>query len=576
MRLALAQLNPTIGDIAGNTDKHLAALDRAGDAGAALVVFPELSIIGYPPKDLLLKPAVIQRCERALQRIAERCTDVAAIVGLPMPHTGPGRPLRNAAALCVGGEVIDRRFKALLPTYDVFDEHRYFEPGKQIDVAHVDGTPIGISICEDLWNAAEHFDRRIYHDNPIDGLAAAGAKLFINCSASPFITGKHATRLSIMRQLAREHGLPIVFVNQVGANDELIFDGNSCVVGADGELMAHAKDFEEDLVIVDIGRDPGQGLADSAMTGLGGESKIENRKSKMHTPRSGVAAVWAAVVLGVRDYCRKCGFADVVIGLSGGIDSAVTACVATAALGSDHVLGITMPSRYSSSGAADDSITLAQSLGVVCHNIPIETAHLAMEQTLVPYFAGTQPGTAEENVQARLRGLILMSFSNKFGRLLLTTGNKSEMAVGYCTLYGDMAGGLAVLSDVPKTLVYELARYINSDACELHGAAAGPPIPENTITKPPSAELRPDQTDQDTLPPYDVLDQIIDRYVEQEQSARRIIDDTGVDEDLVLRVVKLIDRNEYKRKQMPPGLKVTGRAFGFGRRMPIAQRYDPR
>jgi len=557
MRLALAQINPIVGDVAGNLDKHIEAIDRAVEVGADVIVFPELSILGYPPKDLLLKPAVIEQCERAVERIARHCTDRYAIVGLPMHNTGDGRPLRNAAAVCHDGRVIDRRFKSLLPTYDVFDEHRYFEPGKQVDVAQLGDTPIGISVCEDLWNAAEHFERRIYHDNPIDQLAAAGAKLFINCSASPYIMGKHNTRLDIMRQLAQQHGLPIVFVNQVGANDELIFDGNSCVVDANGSVIAHAKGFEEDLVITELMR------------------PTQDRSSRIEARESDIATVYDALVLGVRDYCRKCGFADVVIGLSGGIDSAVTACVAVAALGAEHVTGITMPSRYSSGGSVEDSRILTERLGVTFHIVPIETAHAAMEQTLEPHFKNTTPGIAEENVQARLRGLILMSFSNKFGKLLLTTGNKSEMAVGYCTLYGDMAGGLAVLSDVPKTLVYELARYMNTPDCPLHQRCGGPPIPEDSITKPPSAELRLDQKDTDSLPPYEVLDEIIDRYVEREQSAGVIIEQTGFDADMVMRFVRLIDRNEYKRKQTPPGLKVTGRAFGFGRRMPIAQRYDP-
>jgi len=558
MRIALAQINPTVGDIAGNTDKHLAFIDRAADQGAELVIFPELSVIGYPPKDLLLKPAAIERCEQAVAKIAQRCTDIAALVGYPTRNTrAEGRPLHNAVAVCAGGKVIDRRLKSLLPTYDVFDEHRYFEPGKATDTTKLGDATIGISVCEDLWGAAEHFKRKLYHDNPIDQLAAAGADVFINCSASPFIVGKHAKRLDIIADLAREHGLPIVFVNQVGGNDELIFDGNSCVVGANGELLAHAADFQEDLVVVDLER--------------------VSPKPETRNPKSDVAAVWDALKLGLGDYCRKCGFNTAVIGLSGGIDSAVTACLAAAALGAENLTGIGMPSRFSSEGSTSDAQRLAESLGMTYHEIPIETAHVAMEQTLMPYFKDTPPGVAEENIQARLRGLILMSFSNKFNSILLTTGNKSEMAVGYCTLYGDMAGGLAVLSDVPKTLVYELARWINTPDCELYynTSGGGDPIPGNTITKPPSAELRPDQKDTDSLPAYDVLDQIIDRYVEREQSAKTIINETGFDEAMVMRFVKLIDRNEYKRKQTPPGLKITGRAFGFGRRMPIAQRYDP-
>ncbi len=555
MRIALAQINPTVGDVAGNTAKIVDFVERARQQHAELVVLPELSVVGYPPKDLLLKPALVERAERAVDEIAGHCQGITAIVGYPMKsRKGHGRPLHNAAAVCRDGEVIDRRLKSLLPTYDVFDEHRYFEPGKQTDVCDLNGTRLGISVCEDLWGAAEHFDRNLYHDNPIDRLADAGAQLFINCSASPYVVGKHAKRLDIVRRLAKDHGLPIVFVNQVGANDELIFDGNSCVAAADGAIIAHAAAFEEDLVLVDV---PAVGA-----------SAIGNRQSA-------IESVYGALVLGLRDYARKCGFKSIVLGLSGGIDSAVCAAIAAAAIGGEHVTGIGMPSRYSSEGSKSDAQQLAENLGLTYHEIPIETAHAAMEQTLAPYFEGTTPGIAEENVQARLRGLILMSFSNKFGSLLITTGNKSELAVGYCTLYGDMAGGLAVLSDVPKTMVYDLARWMNTDACPLYQHVGGAPIPDASITKPPSAELRPDQKDTDSLPEYAVLDEIVDRYVEREQSARQIITETGFDAALVDRFVRLIDRNEYKRKQAPPGLKITGRAFGFGRRVPIAQGFDP-
>ena len=560
MRIALAQINPTVGDVAGNTEKALAFIDRAVGEGAELVAFPELSVVGYPPKDLLLKSSVIDQCADAIQRIADRCGEIAAVVGYPMRSRRPqGPPLHNAAAVCRNGQIIDHRLKHLLPTYDVFDEHRYFEPGRASDLTELNGHRLGISVCEDLWAATEHFARRLYHDNPIDQLAAAGADLFINCSASPFVVGKHARRLEIMRDLAREYALPIVFVNQVGANDELVFDGNSCVVGPDGTLLAHARDFDEDLLVVDL---PARGEAPSDT-------------ARLETPHEDVAAVYHALVLGLRDYCGKCGFSSVVLGLSGGIDSAVTACLAVAALGAESITGISMPSRYSSDGSKSDAQQLAENLGMIYHTVSIEQPHLAMERTLEPYFAGTTPGLAEENVQARLRGVILMSLSNKFGSLLVTTGNKSELAVGYCTLYGDMAGGLAVLSDVPKTLVYELAEWINTDACPLTQQCGGPPIPGDSISKPPSAELRPDQMDQDSLPPYAVLDQIIDRYVEREQSIQQIAQETGIDAEQVDRFVRLIDRSEYKRKQAPPGLKITGRAFGFGRRMPLAMRHDP-
>ena len=575
MRIALAQINPTVGDIAGNVAKHLAFIDRAAEAGAGLVVFPELSIIGYPPKDLLLKPDVIERCEEALGTIAARCRGLAAVVGLAMHSTHEvGRPLHNAAAICCHGGTIDRRFKSLLPTYDVFDESRYFEPGKRVDLAAVNGVKLGISICEDLWSGAEHFARPLYHDNPIEALAAEGAQLFINCSASPYIAGKHARRRALLGEFAPRHGLPIVFINQVGGNDELIFDGNSCVVDGRGQTIGHARSFEEDLLVVDVAL-AGEGEAEGEAEADAGAASSAPRAGRVETPPTGAAAVFEALVLGIRDYCRKCGFGSIVLGLSGGIDSAVTAALAVAALGPDKVTGVAMPSRYSSEGSVTDAELLAGNLGVAFHTIPIGEAHAAMDRTLAPYFEGTEPGTAEENVQARLRGVILMAFSNKFGSLLVTTGNKSEMAVGYCTLYGDMAGGLAALSDVPKTMVYQLARHINSPDCVIPGVDCGRPIPESTITKPPSAELRPDQKDSDSLPAYEVLDQIVDRYVERDQPPRRIIAETGFEEALVMRFVRLIDRNEYKRKQTPPGLKITGKAFGFGRRMPIAQRYQP-
>ncbi len=559
MRIALAQTNPTIGDIAGNTEHILARIDEARGRGAALVVFPELCVIGYPPKDLLLKPAVIERCERAAARIASHCTDIAAIIGYPlMSEKRRGRPLRNAAALCTDGRIVQTHFKSLLPTYDVFDESRYFEPGPAVDISRWNGRLLGISVCEDMWNDQAIFARPLYHDNPIEQLAAEGAELFINCAASPYELNKHEFRLRLLAHAASRFSLPVIYVSQVGGNDELIFDGASCVFDARGELIAHAKDFEEDLLLVDLP--------------LGDEGESSGRIEK---PRQDMASVYAALTLGVRDYCRKCGFRRIVLGLSGGIDSAVTACIAVAALGAGNVTGISMPSRYSSEGSKSDAEQLAETLGMTFHTIPIEAPHKAMEQLVTPYFLGREPDETEENFQARLRGIVLMGFSNKFGSLLVTTGNKSELAVGYCTLYGDMAGGFAVLSDVPKTLVYELANWINTPDCPLYQQLGGKPIPEHTITKPPSAELRPDQTDQDSLPSYDVLDTIIDRYVEREQSVRKIVEETGYDQELVERMVRLIDRNEYKRKQTPPGLKITGRAFGFGRRMPIAQRYDP-
>ncbi|MCC6680925.1 MAG: NAD+ synthase [Phycisphaeraceae bacterium] len=552
MKLALAQINPTVGDIAGNCQLIRRQIAAARQAGAGVVLFPELAVIGYPPRDLLLKPAVIEDCQKAVQQIAADCTDIAAVVGFPRRFDGePGRLLQNAAAVCHGGRIVQVAVKSLLPTYDVFDEHRYFEPAPHSQACELAGMKLGISICEDLWNERDIFPHRLYHESPVDDLAAAGAQIIINCSASPFVVGKQAFRLKLMGHIAKRLHTPLIYCNQVGGNDELIFDGNSCAFDAAGELIAHAKAFEEDLLLIDT---------DNA-------SSLKPHPSSLHHD------LYHALVLGLRDYCRKCGFKSIVLGLSGGIDSAVTAALAVAALGKDNVHGIAMPTRYSSTGSVDDARKLAQNLGIRFDVIAIENARVAVEEMVQPLFAGTAPGIAEENIQARLRGNLLMAVSNKFGSLLVTTGNKSELAVGYCTLYGDMSGGLAVISDVPKTMVYELAKWINTPDCPLHQQFGGPIIPGDSITKPPSAELRENQTDQDSLPPYEMLDPIIERYVEREQSQRQIIAETGFPPEVVQRMVNLIDRNEYKRKQAAPGLKVTGRAFGIGRRMPIAQRY---
>ena len=570
MKIALAQINPTVGDIAGNAERIRRDLTRARDAGAHVAVFPELAIIGYPPKDLLLKPAAIEQCRDAVEQLADQCRGITAIIGLPIPAGHPrGRLLHNAAALCRDGRVVGHHIKSLLPTYDVFDEQRYFEPGPEVDIHDLLGIPTGISICEDLWNDEHVFSRQLYHDNPIDKLAARGAKLFINCSASPFVVRKHAFRLKLMSSVAKRYGIPLLYCNQVGGNDELVFDGNSCAFDGQGNLLAHARGFEEDLLMVEI---------DDEGSGIRGQGSEKDRASLVCDPCSPdpISSAYAALVLGLRDYCRKCGFKSIVIGLSGGIDSAVTCAIAVAALGPDNVRGVTMPSRYSSPGSVTDARLLAENLGVRFDVIPIEPAHQAFESMLAEVFAGLEPDVTEENIQARARGVVMMALSNKFGSLLVTTGNKSELAVGYCTLYGDMAGGFSVLSDVPKTMVYDLARWINQPqpGNTLYSACGRAVIPEDSITKPPSAELRPDQLDQDSLPPYEVLDDIIERYVEREHAAHQIIADTGYDESMVLRIVRLIDVNEYKRKQAAPGLKITGRAFGFGRRMPIAQSFN--
>jgi len=566
MRIALAQINPTVGDIEGNAKIIGQSLSQALESGVELVVFPELALIGYPPKDLLLKPAVLDACHQALEELADQCQGIAAIIGYPQRTYGErGRTLHNAAALCMDGQIVHRHAKSLLPTYDVFDESRYFEPGPRVDLTQMGDVQLGISVCEDLWNDREMFSRQLYHDNPIDALAALGAQVFINASASPFVVRKHSFRLKLMSHVAHKHRIPLVYCNQVGGNDELVFDGNSCVIDADGSVVAHAKAFEEDLLIVNLDLDK-QALEQNTV-----QYTSHDMSPYLLDP---LDEAYRALVLGVRDYCRKCGFKSAVLGLSGGIDSALTAVVAADALGAENVTGVTMPSRYSSSGSRSDAQILAENLGMKFHELPIEGPHGAFEKLLEPMFAGTKPSEAEENVQARSRGVLLMAISNKFGSILLTTGNKSEMAVGYCTLYGDMAGGLALLSDVPKTMVYDLSKFVNDRDSPVFARFGKVVIPADTITKPPSAELRPDQKDQDSLPPYEVLDDIVERYVEREQPVGQILDQTGYDQATVHKVVKLIDRNEYKRKQAPPGLKITGRAFGFGRRMPIAQRWD--
>lgn len=546
MKIALGQINPLVGDIQGNTERILRAAEGAAAAGADVLVAPELAVLGYPPKDLVLKEAVIRRNMEAVERIAAASGQVAIVVGFVRPvEAKRGRSLHNAVAVCVDGRIAEVHVKRLLPTYDVFDECRYFEPGDRPGIVSLPGFAgaVGLTVCEDLWNYELIAERQPYHTDAVADLVAGGAGLLINISASPYSLGKHQKRTRIFAGQARRHGVPLLYVNQVGGNDDLIFDGASAVFATDGRVAAQAKAFEEDLLIVDLDR--------------------LDRARKEPFPED-VASVHDALVLGTRDYVNKCGFSQVVLGLSGGIDSAVTAGIAVAALGAQRVHGVALPSRYSSEHSIADAKALADNLGMDFSVLPIDDVHGSMEQTLKVHLESGPLGIAEENIQARIRGNILMALSNKRNWLLLTTGNKSELAVGYCTLYGDMCGGLAVLSDVPKMLVYELARYINRRAGrEL--------IPQRSITKPPSAELKPGQTDQDTLPPYEVLDEILRLYIEEEQDVEAIAS-AGFDSDVVRRIARAVDLNEYKRKQAAVGLKVTSRAFGTGRRMPIAAR----
>src|SRR5262245_10867013 len=544
MKIALLQINPTVGDLAGNAQQILDALGQAREGSADLAVTPELSLVGYLPRDLLLSPEFVNRSWARLAELAARASGLPPVlVGVPEPNDAPeGRPLFNTAALLRGGRIEQRFRKALLPTYDVFDEDRYFEPFHGAQVLDLAGCRLGISICEDIWNDRDFWKRRRYHHDPIEELAAASADVVLNLSASPFIAGKHARREEMLSSMARRHSIPVAYVNQFGGNDDLVFDGRSCAFNAKGEPIARGRSFGPDVVICDLAAGP---------IGAADDLEIESE-------------IWRALVLGTRDYVRKCGFADVVLGLSGGIDSALTAAVAVEAVGADHVLGVLMPSPYSSRGSIDDARQLASNLGIETMTLPIDGVMRAYDATLADAFAESDPGVAKENIQARIRGALLMALSNQRGALLLTTGNKSELAVGYCTLYGDMSGGLAVIADVPKTMVYRVARWRNEDA----GRSI---IPEASLTKPPSAELRPNQKDEDSLPPYEILDDILRRHVELHEPFDQIVT-AGFDPQTVARVLKLVRGAEFKRKQAAPGLKVTDRAFGTGWRMPIAAR----
>ena len=543
MKIAIAQINTTVGDFDGNSDKIVDAWRRADEAGAELVVLPELALCGYPPRDLLAKPAFLRQNQATLERLAKRGGRAVAVVGhASVNETDSGRPARNSAAVLRDGQIIDVRHKTLLPTYDVFDEDRYFEPATDNTPVEILGKKIGITICEDIWNDEVFPNDRRYGRRPADELAAAGAELLLNLSASPWNLGKEHSRHVLLSQLSAKAGCPVVYCNLVGGNDELVFDGGSQYYNGHGVLGASGAMFAEDLLLVDT----------------------ETIEPKLSDTSDDDEKLHKALSLGVHDYLHKCGFASAVIGLSGGIDSAVTAVIAVDALSAENVRGVAMPSQYSSQGSLDDAERLANALGIRYDIVPIEPVFEQLKSQLGDIFDGLDEDTAEENMQARIRGNILMSMSNKFGSLLLTTGNKSELAVGYCTLYGDMCGGLAVISDLPKTRVYSLAKWINRER-EI--------IPESTLTKPPSAELRPDQVDQDSLPPYDVLDSILEAYVVDGQDAESIIA-SGHDKATVQRIIRLINLNEYKRRQAAPGIKVTSKAFGVGRRIPVAKRFS--
>jgi len=547
VKIALLQINPLVGDLTGNAKLIADAACQAGRQGADLAVTPELALVGYLPRDLLLSSAFVTRSWEVADTLArDLAGSPPVLVGLPEPNpSDAGRPLFNTAVLLHEGRVGERFRKALLPTYDVFDEDRYFEPYHGQHILQLGGWKLGVSICEDVWNDRDFWRRRRYHHDPIETLVRAGADAIINLSASPFSAGKQILREKMLSSLAGKHRLPVVYVNQFGGNDDLIFDGRSLGFNADGATIARGRPFGPDVVICDLA---------SGTTSLSPSADDTRPESE----------IWRALVLGTADYVRKCGFTEAVLGLSGGIDSALTAAIAVEAIGAEHVLGVLMPSPYSSRGSVDDSLELARNLQIDTLTLPIEAAMKAMEETLAPAFAGLERDVTEENIQARIRGNLLMALSNKRGALLLTTGNKSELSVGYCTLYGDMSGGLAVIADVPKTMVYRIARWLN----ETRGRAV---IPAATLTKAPSAELKPNQTDQDTLPPYDVLDDILQRHIERHQPADAIIA-AGFDARVVRRVLRMVRLAEFKRKQAAPGLKVTDRAFGTGWRMPIAAR----
>ena len=545
MKIALGQINPTVGGFSGNAAKIIDFSRRAQAAGAGMILFPELSVCGYPPRDLVERTSFVVRNRETVERIAAETRGLAVICGLvTAAHPDAGKSAMNSAALLMDGKVAFVQSKMLLPTYDVFDEMRNFAPAKSQELFSFCGNRMALTICEDAWNDKQFWPHRLYSVDPVESLIQAGGNFVLNISASPFWIGKRELRRDMLASIARQHKVPVVLVNQVGGNDSLVFDGSSLVLNREGQVIAQGRSFEEDLIYFDS----------SDLTG------------ELHEQITGEeASVYSALVLGTRDYMHKCSFQQAIIGLSGGIDSALTAVIAADAVGAENVIGVGMPGPYSSQGSIDDARFLAKNLGIRFELLSINPAYEAYQRILKDVFAGTREDVTEENIQSRARGTMLMALSNKFGAIVLSTGNKSELGVGYCTLYGDMAGGLAVISDVPKTLVYRLSEYVNSRRAV---------IPKATLEKPPSAELRPDQRDSDSLPPYEVLDAVLEDYVEDSHSAERIAEDRGFNIELVKRVIRMVDRAEYKRQQAAPGLKISPKAFGYGRRLPIAAKCE--
>jgi NAD+ synthase/NAD+ synthase (glutamine-hydrolysing) len=545
VKIALGQINPTVGDFSGNAAKIIQFALQARSADAGLILFPELAVCGYPPRDLVERPSFVARNRATVERIAAETKGIAVICGMVTPaDADSGKKVMNSAALLREGHIDFIQSKMLLPTYDVFDEMRNFAPAKSQQLFSICGRQMALTICEDAWNDKRFWNRQLYRVDPVEELVRVGGNFVLNISASPFWLGKRELRHDMLAAIAKNQKVPVAMVNQVGGNDSLVFDGSSLVIAPDGQVIAQGKSFEEDLIYFDSQK-------------LNGE---------MHPQVAGEeASAYEALVLGTRDYVYKCGFQRAIIGISGGIDSALTASIAADALGAENVIGVGMPGPYSSQGSIDDAQELAKNLHIRFELLSIQEIYEAARQTLAPVFADSPPDTTEENIQSRARGLLLMAMSNKFGALVLSTGNKSELAVGYCTLYGDMVGGLAVISDVPKTLVYRISAYVNSRRKV---------IPQSTIEKPPSAELRPDQKDSDSLPPYDVLDAILEDFVEESSSAEQIARVHNFELDLVRRVIRMVERSEYKRQQAAPGIKISAKAFGYGRRFPIAAKSE--